>query len=114
MIPGALTPTEIAAAWQLGASGVKVFPCQSMGGAAYIRHLQGPLGHIPLIPTGGVTLEDGRAYLEAGAIAIGIASSLFPKAWVAAGQWSAIEQRSRTFLDTLPTLAGDITAQRSP
>ena len=55
IIPGALTPTEIVTAWQLGANAVKVFPVQSLGGAEYIKSLQGPLGHIPLIPTGGVT-----------------------------------------------------------
>ena len=52
IIPGALTPTEIVTAWQAGASSVKVFPVQALGGADYIRSLQAPLGQIPLIPTG--------------------------------------------------------------
>ncbi len=101
VIPGALTPTEIARAWQLGASSVKVFPSQALGGPAYIRHLQGPLGHIPLVPTGGVTVEAGCAFLEAGAIAIGLSSSLFPKLLVAHQDWPSIQARSRTFLTTL-------------
>ncbi|MEM9503438.1 MAG: bifunctional 4-hydroxy-2-oxoglutarate aldolase/2-dehydro-3-deoxy-phosphogluconate aldolase [Cyanobacteria bacterium P01_E01_bin.43] len=101
MVPGALTPTEIMAAWQLGAMGVKVFPCQALGGPAYIRHLQGPLAHIPLIPTGGIALTDGRTYLEQGAIAIGVASSLFPQALLRREDWSAIETRSRQFLASL-------------
>ncbi|MEM9769658.1 MAG: bifunctional 4-hydroxy-2-oxoglutarate aldolase/2-dehydro-3-deoxy-phosphogluconate aldolase, partial [Cyanobacteria bacterium P01_D01_bin.71] len=63
VIPGALTPTEIMTAWNLGASGVKVFPCQAVGGPAYIRHLQGPLGQIPLIPTGGITVDSAQDYL---------------------------------------------------
>ena len=101
VIPGALTPTEITLAWQLGACGVKVFPCQALGGPSYIRHLQGPLGHIPLIPTGGITLEEGRAFLDAGAIAVGMSSSLFPKSFVANQDWAAIQRRARAFLNTL-------------
>ena len=101
IVPGALTPTEIMTAWQLGAMGVKVFPCQALGGPAYIRHLQGPLAHIPLIPTGGITLTDGQTYLEQGAIAIGVSSSLFPKALLLREDWSAIEARSRQFLASL-------------
>jgi 2-dehydro-3-deoxyphosphogluconate aldolase/(4S)-4-hydroxy-2-oxoglutarate aldolase len=74
--PGALTPSEIVTAWQAGADTVKVFPVQALGGASYIQSLQGPLGQIPLIPTGGVKMEDAIAYLQAGAIAVGLAQSL--------------------------------------
>ena len=101
VIPGALTPTEIITAWQLGADGVKVFPCESVGGADYVRHLQGPLGHIPLIPTGGITVEAGCDYLQQGAIAIGIASSLFPKAMVERQDWLGIQRRSHSFIESL-------------
>ncbi len=101
VIPGALTPTEIMAAWQLGAAGVKVFPCQAVGGPAYIRHLQGPLGHIPLIPTGGITVENGREYLQQGAIAIGIASDLFPKTLITQHDWEGIRQRCETCFNHL-------------
>ncbi|MGF1459462.1 MAG: bifunctional 4-hydroxy-2-oxoglutarate aldolase/2-dehydro-3-deoxy-phosphogluconate aldolase [Leptolyngbyaceae cyanobacterium] len=105
IIPGALTPTEIVAAWHCGAHSVKVFPCEAVGGPAYIRHLQGPLGHIPLIPTGGVTLETGPVYLKQGAIAVGIASSLFPRALVEKQDWPAIQRRSQTFLQCLTDLS---------
>lgn len=101
MTPGALTPTEIVHAWQLGASSVKVFPCEAVGGAAYIRHLRGPLAHIPLVPTGGVTVEAAQRYLEAGAIAIGVSSSLFLKPLIAEGDWDAVTQRSRQLLEKL-------------
>ena len=47
IIPGALSPTEIVTAWAMGASGVKVFPVQAIGGVSYIKSLQGPLSHIP-------------------------------------------------------------------
>ena len=53
---GALTPTEIIAAWQSGADFVKVFPCGALGGPKYIRALRAPLPQIPLVPTGGVSL----------------------------------------------------------
>jgi 2-dehydro-3-deoxyphosphogluconate aldolase / (4S)-4-hydroxy-2-oxoglutarate aldolase len=99
---GALTPTEIVSAWKLGASGVKVFPVQSLGGANYIKSLQGPLGQIPLIPTGGVTLENARDFLLSGAIAVGLSGELFPKALIEQGNWDAIAQNAKTLLQSLP------------
>lgn len=100
-IAGALTPTEIVTAWQAGASSVKVFPVQALGGAAYVRQLQGPLGHIPLIPTGGVTLENGRSLLAAGAAAIGLSSALFPTDLVQAQDWSALTRRAESLRKAL-------------
>ena len=107
IIPGALSPTEIVTAWQAGASSVKVFPVQSLGGAAYIASLQAPLGDIPLIPTGGVTLENAAAFLAAGAIAVGLSGHLFPKQAVAKGDWAAIAQRSQTLVARLTTPSVD-------
>ncbi len=78
IVPGALTPTEIWAAWRAGATAVKVFPVESLGGCRYIRHLRQPLGSLPLIPTGGVTLANAAEYLQTGAWAVGIAGDLFP------------------------------------
>ena len=78
VVPGALSPTEIVTAWQAGASCVKVFPIAAAGGDRYIRSLQGPLGQIPLIPTGGVTLENCEDFFQAGAIAVGMSGKLFP------------------------------------
>ena len=101
IVPGALTPTEIVTAWEAGASCVKVFPIQAVGGASYIKALQGPLGHIPLIPTGGVTVENAREFIIAGAIAVGLSGELFPKALIAAQDWKAIAQRARTLKEHL-------------
>ncbi|WP_448562912.1 bifunctional 4-hydroxy-2-oxoglutarate aldolase/2-dehydro-3-deoxy-phosphogluconate aldolase [Trichothermofontia sp.] len=101
LIPGALSPTEIVTAWQAGASSVKVFPIQAVGGACYLRSLQGPLGHIPLIPTGGVTCANAKAMLEAGAIAVGLSRDLFPHDWVQAGNWEAIVTHIRQFHQSL-------------
>nr|WP_290226425.1 bifunctional 4-hydroxy-2-oxoglutarate aldolase/2-dehydro-3-deoxy-phosphogluconate aldolase [Trichocoleus desertorum] len=95
IVPGALSPTEIVTAWQAGASSVKVFPVQAVGGASYIRNLQGPLGQIPLIPTGGVTIENAKDFLAAGAIAVGLSGNLFPAAAIQAGNWQAIAQQAR-------------------
>jgi 2-dehydro-3-deoxyphosphogluconate aldolase/(4S)-4-hydroxy-2-oxoglutarate aldolase len=105
MIPGALSPTEIVTAWDAGATCVKVFPIQAVGGASYIKALQGPLGHIPLIPTGGVTLENAKEFITAGAIAVGLSSELFPKPLVTAQDWDAIAQRARTLKEQLATPA---------
>ena len=101
VIPGALSPTEIVTAWQAGASCVKVFPIQAVGGASYIKSLQGPLGEIPLIPTGGVTLENAPEFIQAGAIAVGLAGDLFPKQLLAAGNWEAIAQKARNLIPKL-------------
>ena len=104
IIPGALTPTEIITAWNHGASCVKVFPVQAVGGTGYIKSLQGPLGHIPLIPTGGVTLENAQDFLEVGAIAVGLSGELFAKKWVLEENWDAITEQAKNLKQNLLTL----------
>lgn len=80
VLVGALTPTEIQAAWSAGATAIKVFPA-SLGGPGYIRELRnGPYPHIPLIPTGGISIADSPAYFAAGAIALGMGSALLGSA----------------------------------
>jgi 2-dehydro-3-deoxyphosphogluconate aldolase/(4S)-4-hydroxy-2-oxoglutarate aldolase len=101
IVPGALSPTEIVMAWKAGASCVKVFPVQALGGVSYIKSLQAPLGNIPLIPTGGVTLENAREFIEAGAIAVGLSSQLFAKEFVKAGNWEAIALQAQTLISDL-------------
>ncbi len=105
VIPGALSPSEIVRAWQLGASSVKVFPVNAVGGAAYIRSLQGPLGQVPLIPSGGVTLDNAASMLESGAIAVGLSGQLFPSEAIAAGAWDHITHNARTLVDRLQAYA---------
>ena len=100
-VPGVLTPTEIVAAWQTGASALKVFPISAMGGASYIKSLQAPLGGIPLIPTGGVTLENAPEMLSAGAIAVGLSGGLLPTSLVKAGHWQKISDRAKLLLKSL-------------
>jgi 2-dehydro-3-deoxyphosphogluconate aldolase/(4S)-4-hydroxy-2-oxoglutarate aldolase len=98
VIPGALTPTEIVTAWNHGASCVKVFPIQAVGGVEYIKSLQAPLGQIPLIPTGGVTVENAAEFIRAGAIAIGLSSELFPKHMIVSEDWNLITRRAEILL----------------
>jgi len=101
VIPGALTPTEIVTAWERGASCVKVFPVQAVGGVNYIKSLQGPLGQIPLIPTGGVNLDNARQFIQAGAIAVGLSGQLFPQSSLNSGNWQSISQTARNLLENL-------------
>ncbi len=101
IVAGALTPTEIMQAWQAGAACVKVFPIQAVGGASYIRSLQEPLGGIPLIPTGGVTIDNAAEFIRAGAIAVGLAGQLFPKQAIEAGDWSIVAARSKQLVENL-------------
>jgi 2-dehydro-3-deoxyphosphogluconate aldolase / (4S)-4-hydroxy-2-oxoglutarate aldolase len=93
IVPGALSPTEIVTAWQAGATCVKVFPIQAVGGAEYLRTIRAPLGNIPLIPTGGVTVENARTFLDAGAIAVGLSGQLFPKAAIEQGDWQMVTEQ---------------------
>lgn len=76
-ISGALTPTEVYAAWREGAAMVKVFPCGALGGPVYIRELRGPFEAVPLVAVGGVDLENMEAYFTAGASAVGVSAALF-------------------------------------
>ena len=74
-IPGALSPTEIAGAWTSGATFVKLFPA-SVAGPALVRELRGPMPEVELIPTGGIGPDDAMAFLDAGAVAVGLGGGL--------------------------------------
>jgi 2-dehydro-3-deoxyphosphogluconate aldolase / (4S)-4-hydroxy-2-oxoglutarate aldolase len=104
IVPGALTPTEIITAWQAGATAVKVFPIQAVGGVSYLQALQGPMAGIPLIPTGGVTPENAPTFLQAGAMAVGLSGALFPAQTIAREDWGQITQTIAGFYQKLRTL----------
>jgi 2-dehydro-3-deoxyphosphogluconate aldolase / (4S)-4-hydroxy-2-oxoglutarate aldolase len=74
-VPGALTPTEVEVAWRAGAALVKLFPA-AFGGPEYVRQLRGPLADVPLVATGGVDASNARAFLDAGAAAVGLGSAV--------------------------------------
>jgi 2-dehydro-3-deoxyphosphogluconate aldolase/(4S)-4-hydroxy-2-oxoglutarate aldolase len=75
MLPGAITPTEIVTAWNAGAACIKLFP-GSLVGVDYVKALKGPLPHIPLMPTGGVSLDDMHEWFTAGVVAVGMGGNL--------------------------------------
>lgn len=98
VIAGALTPTEILTAWQAGAAAVKVFPIKVFGGVDYLKCLQPILCDIPLIPTGGVTIQNAAQFLAAGAVAVGISSDLFSTEMIAEDDWTTIIARSQMLI----------------
>ncbi len=100
-IPGALTPTEILDAYNLGSDAVKVFPCGNLGGAKYIKAVRAPLPQIPLVPTGGVNLETAGPLLEAGAFALGVGSAITEKKAIKEGRYEVITENVKMFLDII-------------
>jgi 2-dehydro-3-deoxyphosphogluconate aldolase/(4S)-4-hydroxy-2-oxoglutarate aldolase len=94
-VPGALTPTEVVRVWDSGAvPAVKLSPCGSVGGAAYVAQLHAPLPEIPLLPTGGVEIDDIPAYLSSGAAAVGLGGQLLGDALVDGGDLDALARRA--------------------
>jgi 2-dehydro-3-deoxyphosphogluconate aldolase / (4S)-4-hydroxy-2-oxoglutarate aldolase len=100
-LPGAATATEVWRAHRAGAAAVKVFPAEQLGGPAYLRALRAPLGGIELVPTGGVDAADARAYLDAGAVALGVGSSVFDPAAMRDGDAAAIGRAAAAFVEAL-------------
>jgi 2-dehydro-3-deoxyphosphogluconate aldolase/(4S)-4-hydroxy-2-oxoglutarate aldolase len=99
VMPGAMTPTEIFTAWNLGASLVKVFPADQLG-PGHLRAVKAPFPEIRLMPTGGVTVETLPAFRDAGADAFGVGSPLFDPRQVAAGNWDWFRQRASRFCES--------------
>ncbi len=97
-MPGALTPTEILHAWELGADIVKVFPA-GVGGPQYFKDLKGPFPYIEIMPTGGVNKETAPQFIKAGACAIGAGSELVGKALIAAREFDKITQNARDYVE---------------
>lgn len=99
IVAGALTPTEVYAAWAAGADMVKVFPCGALGGPQYIRDLRGPFDQIPLAAVGGVTLHNLPEYFSAGATAVGVATSLFGTKALREKNLPELGQNVKNFMD---------------
>lgn len=98
--PGALTPTEIVAAWESGADVVKVFPATSVG-PKYFKDLKGPLPQIRLMPTGGVSIENAKDFLDSGACCVAIGTALLDKKAIAENNWSVLTQKARQLVESL-------------
>jgi 2-dehydro-3-deoxyphosphogluconate aldolase/(4S)-4-hydroxy-2-oxoglutarate aldolase len=98
--PGALSPTEILAAWSAGASAVKLFPAVAVG-PAYLAQLAGPFPHIPMVPTGGVSAETAGEWMAAGAVAVGMGGWL-----VGDGQPAGVTKRARQVREAIDRAIG--------
>jgi len=94
---GALTPTEVYQAFHLGADVVKIFP-GSLGGPAYIKALKGPLPHIPLMPTGGVSSKNVAEWFATGVVAVGAGSELCPPQLAKEGKFDEITKLAADFV----------------
>ncbi|HVR72270.1 MAG TPA: bifunctional 4-hydroxy-2-oxoglutarate aldolase/2-dehydro-3-deoxy-phosphogluconate aldolase [Vicinamibacteria bacterium] len=103
VLPGALTPTEVLAAWESGADMVKVFPCSAVGGASYIKALKAPLPQVELVPTGGVNLETAAEFIRAGASALGLGSDLVDLTALREGRAAAVTERARKLVAIVQT-----------
>jgi 2-dehydro-3-deoxyphosphogluconate aldolase / (4S)-4-hydroxy-2-oxoglutarate aldolase len=93
VLPGGLTPTELAAGWNAGATAVKIFPAQTVG-AGYLKHLRGPFPDLQAVPSGGVDLDASREWLAAGAVAVSIGGPLLGDA-LKGGDLPALRDRCR-------------------
>lgn len=99
-IPGAMTPTEIRTAYDLGANIVKVFPASTLG-PGFIRAMQGPFPHIPLLVAGGITPENIGDYLKAGARGAGCIGKLVHPEWMQTGHWQKITEVARDYVQAI-------------
>jgi 2-dehydro-3-deoxyphosphogluconate aldolase/(4S)-4-hydroxy-2-oxoglutarate aldolase len=98
VFPGALTPSEVMAAWKAGSDLVKVYPCSLLGGATYIRALKTPFPNTPLIAAGGVNQQNAADFIHAGAAAIGVGRELVAPEAVRRRQLDWIRELSHRFL----------------
>ena len=97
---GAFTPGEILQAVEWGADVVKVFPADALG-ISYFEAILAPMPHLPVMPTGGVTLDNAADWLAAGACALGVGSALTDKKAIAAGNYEQITQNARQLLKNI-------------
>ena len=99
VFPGALTPTEVLDAWEAKPDFVKIFPCASLGGPAYLRALRAPFPYIPMMASGGVNQQTAREYILAGAAVLGIGSELIPPIAIERRQEHRLGELTRRFVD---------------
>lgn len=110
IMAGALTPTEVMAAWDAGADFAKIFPCGQVGGAKYIKALKGPFPQIPLVPTGGVNLTTAAEFIEAGVAALGIGGELVQADALKSKRPEIIVENARKFLAVVKQARAQLTS----
>jgi len=91
--PGVATPTEAVEAYQAGADVLKLFPASDLG-PSYLGSVKGPLGQVPIVPTGGVGPDNAGEFIEAGAVAVGAGGSLIDDEAIAAGDFEALTENA--------------------
>jgi 2-dehydro-3-deoxyphosphogluconate aldolase/(4S)-4-hydroxy-2-oxoglutarate aldolase len=106
VLPGGMTPTEIEHAWSLGADLVKIFPAGEVGGPGFIKALKGPLPKIKVVPTGGVSLTTARAFLDAGAEALGVGGDLVDVSALKQGRDAYITERAHQYMEIVRQFRG--------
>jgi 2-dehydro-3-deoxyphosphogluconate aldolase / (4S)-4-hydroxy-2-oxoglutarate aldolase len=114
VMPGALTPSEVMAAWNAGADLIKVFPCAQLGGASYIRALKSPFPQVPLVGAGGVDHQTAAEFILAGAVAVGVGSELVPRRAVMARDAHWIGELARRLLSIIKGARGQAQPRHEP
>jgi 2-dehydro-3-deoxyphosphogluconate aldolase/(4S)-4-hydroxy-2-oxoglutarate aldolase len=104
VVLGALTPTEVATALDLGTAAVKIFPAKAFG-PGYFKDLRGPFPELPLVASGGVNAGNAASFLAQGALAVCAGTDVVPPDAVAAGDWDEITRRAAAFMAALPSQA---------
>ncbi len=99
-IPGAYTPTEILTAWEAGADIVKVFPATTLG-PRYFKDILGPLPQVRLSPTGGVSLDTAKDFIQAGACCLAVGGNLVSKKALANNDWKSITETAKQFIQII-------------
>lgn len=99
VMPGSLTPTEVLTAWNAGADCVKVFPCDAMGGAKYLKNLKTLFPPIEMMPTGGISCDTIADFFHAGAVAVGVGADLVDVKAIRAGNLELVFEKARTYLE---------------
>ncbi len=111
-VPGAMSPTEILQAWRLGASMIKVYPACSVG-TDFFKNILGPLPFLRMIPSGGMTLENGADFIRAGAVAVSMAAALLDPALVKRGAWDELTARARKVSGSVAAARAEMSAARA-
>ena len=99
-MPGAYTPTEAKMAYNAGADFVKLFPCVG-DGPGYVKAICAPFNHIPFLAVGGVDVDNAASYLKAGAVGVGVGSSLAKKTWADAGEYYKITEEAKKMIENI-------------
>jgi 2-dehydro-3-deoxyphosphogluconate aldolase/(4S)-4-hydroxy-2-oxoglutarate aldolase len=100
VLPGVMTVTEIVRAFEAGASMVKLFPAGTLG-VGYLKELQGPISHIPIVAVGGVTLDNVKEYMQAGTIGVGVGGGLLERKGIAEGNYDELTIRTKRFIQAI-------------